>query len=207
MRAGFYWPTLFSDIQKKVTSCHKFQIFKGKNKLLPLPLRPTSIETPFQQWGLEFIGEIHPASSAQHKWIMKATDYFTKWIETIPTRQASDAIMMKFMENNILAIFGCLRKIITHNAAAFRSKKMVDFCNKISDNCCVWSMIVQRSLFQLDVYPRKFCTPLHAGGTCSPRGGPRGPIPPGWGVRGPAVPRRGLGGSAPEAKNRCKFAL
>ena len=28
----------------------------------------------------------------------------------------------------------------------------------------MWSMIVQRSLFQPDVYPRKFCTPLHAGG-------------------------------------------
>lgn len=26
-RAFCYWPTLFSDVQKKVTSCHKCQIF------------------------------------------------------------------------------------------------------------------------------------------------------------------------------------
>jgi len=48
-----------------VTSYHKCQIFEGKRKLLPLPLKPISIEVPFQQWGLDFIGELHLASSAQ----------------------------------------------------------------------------------------------------------------------------------------------
>ena len=67
-------------------------------------------------------------------------------------------------------------------------------------DCCVWSMIVQRSLFQLDVYPRKSCTPLHAGGgaggTCRPRKG-----------LGASGPPEGLVGSAPEAKNNCKIAF
>ena len=40
LRADFYWPTLFADVKKFVTSCHKCQIFKGKKKLLPLPLKP-----------------------------------------------------------------------------------------------------------------------------------------------------------------------
>jgi len=48
LRAGFYWPTLFSYIKRFVTSCHKCQIFEGKRKLLPLPLKPISTETPFQ---------------------------------------------------------------------------------------------------------------------------------------------------------------
>ena len=52
LRVGFYWPTLFADVKIFVTSCHKCQIFEGKNKLLPLPLKPISTETPFQQWGL-----------------------------------------------------------------------------------------------------------------------------------------------------------
>ena len=84
LRAGFYWPTLFSNVKKYVTSCNKCQIFEGKKKLLPLPLKPVSAEAPFQQWGLDFIGEIHPPSSPEHKWILIATDYFTKSIEAIP---------------------------------------------------------------------------------------------------------------------------
>jgi hypothetical protein len=130
LRVGFYWPTLFADVHKKVTSCHNCQIFEGKRKLLPLPLKPISVETPFQQWGLDFIGEIHPPSSGQHKWILTTTDYFTKWIEVVPTRQATDVVIIKFLETNILSRFGCPRKIITDNATTFKSKKMVEFCSK-----------------------------------------------------------------------------
>lgn len=103
-----------------VTACHKCQIFEGKRKLQPLPLRPISVESPFQQWGLDFIDEIHPPSSAQHKWILTATDYFTKWIEAIPSRSTTDFVIMKFLETNILSRFGCLRKLITDNAATFK---------------------------------------------------------------------------------------
>eukprot|EP00253_Pinus_taeda_P013958 PITA_13958 len=85
LRAGYYWPSLFSDVYKVVKNCHECQISEGKQKLQPLPLKPIEISAPFQQWGLDFIGEIHPASSGQHRWILTATDYFTKWIEAIPT--------------------------------------------------------------------------------------------------------------------------
>jgi hypothetical protein len=130
LRAGYYWPTVVSDIKKFTTSCHKCQVFEGNRKLLPLPLRPIATERPFQQWGLDFIGEINPSSSGQHRWILTATDYFTKWIEAIPCRQENDSTIIQFLETNILARFGCPDKIITDNAAAFRSKKMVSFCHK-----------------------------------------------------------------------------
>eukprot|EP00253_Pinus_taeda_P031390 PITA_31390 len=87
-------------------------------------------ENPSIQWGLDFIGEIHPASSGQHRWILTATDYFTKWIEAIPTRQATDAVIISFLETNILSCFGCPSKLITDNAAAFKSKRMIEFCYK-----------------------------------------------------------------------------
>ena len=87
----------FSDVKIFFTSCHKCQIFERKKKLFPLPLKPISTENPFQQWGLDFIGGIRPPSSSQHKWILIATNYFTKWIESIPTRQATDSIIISFI--------------------------------------------------------------------------------------------------------------
>eukprot|EP00253_Pinus_taeda_P010010 PITA_10010 len=59
-------------------------MFVGKKKLSALPLIPTIVSTPFLQWGLDFIGEIHPTSGNQHRWILTAIDYFTKWVEAIP---------------------------------------------------------------------------------------------------------------------------
>jgi hypothetical protein len=120
LRAILYWPNLFADVHKKVTSYHKCHIFEGKRKLLPLPLKPISVEAPFQHWGLEFIGEIHPPSSSQHKWILTATEYFTKWIEVVPTRKATNVVIINFLETNILSRFECPMKIIGDSATTFK---------------------------------------------------------------------------------------
>ena len=39
-------------------------------------------------------------------------------------------VIISFLENNILSRFGCPSKLITDNAAAFKSKRMVEFCYK-----------------------------------------------------------------------------
>jgi hypothetical protein len=83
-----------------------------------MPLVPVKTEAPFQQWGLDFIGEINPHSSAQHRWILTATDYFTKWVEAIPTRRASDLVVIDFLEENILSRFSFPQNTITDNTQA-----------------------------------------------------------------------------------------
>ena len=120
LRAGYYWPTLFVDVYNTVKSFHECHIFEGRQKLQPLPLKPIEVSAPFQQWGLDFIGEIHPASSGQHRWILTATNYFTKWIEAVPTMQTMDSVIISFLENNILSRFGCPNKLITDNTTAFK---------------------------------------------------------------------------------------
>ena len=116
---------MFSNIHKEISPCHKCQIFEGKRELLPLSLKPIFVEAPFQQWGLDFIGEINPSSLGQHRWILTTTDYFTKWIEAISTKKATDTIIIQLIEENILDRFSCPRKIVTDNAQAFKSNKIV----------------------------------------------------------------------------------
>jgi hypothetical protein len=128
LRVGYYWPSLFSDVCAKVRACEKCQRFAGKQKLKSLPLKPVKVSTPFQQWALDFIGEIHPPSSGQHRWILTTTDYFMKWIEVIPTRRETDKVIISFLEENILSRFGCPEVIITDNIASFKSTNMVKFC-------------------------------------------------------------------------------
>jgi hypothetical protein len=74
-RARYSWSTLFIDVCAKIRACIKCQKFTGKQQLKSLPLKPVVASIPFQQWGLEFIGEIHPPSSGKHRWILTATDY------------------------------------------------------------------------------------------------------------------------------------
>jgi hypothetical protein len=102
LRAGYYWPKLFTDVNARVRACKSCQLFAGKKNLPALPLVHVKAEAPFQQWGLDFIGEIHPQSSAQHRWILTATDYFTKWVEAIPTRNATDSVVINFWKRTFL---------------------------------------------------------------------------------------------------------
>jgi hypothetical protein len=91
-------------------------------------LKPNIVEVLFRQWGLYFIGYIHPSYSSQHKWILTIKDYFTKWIEAVPTRKSIDVVIIQFLESNILSRFGFPVKIITDNATTFKSKRMEKFC-------------------------------------------------------------------------------
>jgi ribonuclease HI len=129
LRAGYYWPTLFPDVCREIRACIKCQRFSGKQQLKSLPLKPVVVSTPFQQWGLDFIGEIHPPSSGQHRWILTATDYFTKWIEVVPTRSTSHKVIISLLED-VMARFGCPSRIVTDNATPFRSEPLVKFCEQ-----------------------------------------------------------------------------
>jgi hypothetical protein len=105
-------------------------LFARKKKLLALHLNLVKAKAPFKKWGLDFIGEIHLQSSAQHRWILTATDYFTKWVGAIPTQNVSDSVVIKFLEENILSRFGFPQKIVTDNAQYFKSMEMINFCQK-----------------------------------------------------------------------------
>jgi transposase InsO family protein len=130
LREGYYWPTIFSDVHKMVRGCQQCQMFMGKQNLAALPLQPIVVEAPFQQWGLDFIGQFKDNSSNGYTWILTATDYFTKWVEAIPTKWETDKVVMNFLEDKIITRFSVPAKITTNNAKAFSSTKISSFCFK-----------------------------------------------------------------------------
>lgn len=79
---------------------------------------------------MEFIGEWSTKSSSGYSWILVATNYFTKWVEVIPTRDVTTKLVNNFLLNNIITIFGCPHKMVTNNAMCFRSKEFFKFCDK-----------------------------------------------------------------------------
>jgi hypothetical protein len=119
---------LFSNVCAYVKKCNKCQRFVGMQQLKYLPLKLVVVTSPFQQWGLDFIGEIHPPYSNQHKWILAATDYFTKWTKDIHVRNANHTMITIFLYHHIFSIFGFLKRLVTDNVVAFNDKALVKFC-------------------------------------------------------------------------------
>jgi hypothetical protein len=106
--------------------CLPYQLFARKHKLTTLPLNPMVVEEPFEQWGLYFIGEIKDNSSNGFKWKIMASNYFTIWVESIPTKREIDKVVMEFLENKIIR-FGIPLKIIMNNTKEFKYMKLYNF--------------------------------------------------------------------------------
>jgi hypothetical protein len=77
------------------------KISVGREKRATIPLQPVIVSRPFEQWGLDIIGEITPSSSKQHKYILTATDYFTKWAEAIPLTHVNEKVVIQFIEQQV----------------------------------------------------------------------------------------------------------
>ena len=87
LRARYYWPTLFKYSHADVRKCDTCQRSGGRQPKAAGPLKPVIISEPFEQWGIDIIGEINPNSSLQHKYILMVIDYFTRWVQSIPLRK------------------------------------------------------------------------------------------------------------------------
>ena len=82
---------------------------------------------PFRGWGIDLIGQIFPSSSRGHKFVLVATDYFTKWVEAIPLKETSSANVIEFIKEHIIYRFGISQSITTDQGKMFTSKEFKDF--------------------------------------------------------------------------------
>jgi hypothetical protein len=83
IRAGFHWPSIFKDSHATIRKCLSCQQFSEKIKKYAMPLQPIVVEQSFSQWGLDVVGPINRKSSKGHMYILKTTDYFTKWPKAV----------------------------------------------------------------------------------------------------------------------------
>jgi hypothetical protein len=127
LRGSYYWPTLFKDAHALCRKCIICQKASGRLQKLAFPLQPVSVESPFQQWGLDIIGPINPPSSQQHKFIITATDYFSLWSEAVALRTVNTSQVIAFLNSNIITRFGIPDSLVFDNTSYFSSLEMSKF--------------------------------------------------------------------------------
>eukprot|EP00253_Pinus_taeda_P008335 PITA_08335 len=130
LRTRYYWPTLFKDSHSYMRKCQVCQTTAGRQKKPSMPLQLVNIEQPFSQWGLDIIGEIVPHSSKQHRYILTATDYFTKWVEEVPLKTTNSENIIEFIDQFIITRFGLPTDLMFDNASYFSTNAMTEFALK-----------------------------------------------------------------------------
>jgi hypothetical protein len=111
--------------------CEACQRFGDIQSAPASTLHPIIKLWPFQGWGLDFIGEIHPCSSIRHRFVLVATDYFTKWTKVVPLKNMTHKELINFVLEHIVYRFGIPQTLTTDQGATFMSHQIKDFAKSL----------------------------------------------------------------------------
>jgi hypothetical protein len=127
---GYFWPTLIKDCVESVKKCHLCQIFSRKMRAHPCSHVSVITVGPFTKWGIDFT-TCHLASSRGHHYIIVAVDYFTKWVEAMPTFNNDGETTTLFIFNHIIARFDIPKEIVTDHGSHFQNKMMSELTSNL----------------------------------------------------------------------------
>nr|CAN67118.1 hypothetical protein VITISV_035158 [Vitis vinifera] len=128
---GYYWPTMKKDAAAYVKRCDKCQRYAPIPHMPSTTLKTVSGPWPFAQWGMDIVGPL-PTAPAQKKFILVATDYFSKWVEAEAYASIKDKDVTKFVWKNIVCRFGIPQVIIADNGPQFDSIAFRNFCSELN---------------------------------------------------------------------------
>ena len=100
-------------------------------------MHPIIKPCPFRGWGLDFIGQINPPSSKGHRFVLVATDYFTKWTEAVPLKNMTHKEVIEFITEHIIHRFGIPQTLTTDRGSSFVSRRCVPLPNLTRLSCSI----------------------------------------------------------------------
>src|SRR5690349_9574578 len=121
LQSGFYWPTLFRDVQSFVSCCDACQRTGNIYRRNEMPLNNIQEVEIFDVWGVDFMGPF--PSSCGNQYILLAVDYVSRWVEEIASPTNDAMVVVKFFNKTIFPRFGTPRTIISDGGSHFIARR------------------------------------------------------------------------------------
>lgn len=97
-----YWPQVLKEVWECTENSLTCQQYKPDCKKPAGLLQSTALTEPGEMWGVDLMGPL-PRSKKCHQSLLVVVDYFTKWMELFPLR---DAKTIKMLLNRLLVSGG-----------------------------------------------------------------------------------------------------
>ena len=127
---GYWWPYMQTDALKYFREYDKCQRFAPMIHQPARESNPLSSPWLFAQWGLDIVGPL-PQAPGNKKFLITATDYFTKWIEAEPLSNIRDVDIKCFFWKNVITRFSIPWVAISDNSTQFESRLFKGFCSDL----------------------------------------------------------------------------
>ena len=120
LQAGYWWPTLFSNVAIYACKCDPCQRVGKPVTSSSMSLNPILAQVPFEKWGIDFVDPNKPLSCCGRKhYILVATEYVTKWAEALATKTDDAETVAKFLYEYIIICFGCPKELVIDKGIHF----------------------------------------------------------------------------------------
>ncbi len=122
---------MLEDCFRYYKGCQDCQKFGAIQRAPASAMHPIIRLWPFCGWGIDMIGQINPPSSKGHKYILVATDYFTKWVDAVPLEKVDSKDTIQFVKEHIINRFGIPQTLTTDQGSIFMSDEFTEFANSM----------------------------------------------------------------------------
>jgi hypothetical protein len=128
---NFYWTTMLNNCFRYYKSYESCQKFRDVQLAPAVMLHPIIKPCLFCEWALEFVGQIHPASSKGHRFMLVATDYFMKWTEVVLLKNMMHKEVIHFILEHIVHRFDIPQALTMNQGSSFMSHQVRDFVESL----------------------------------------------------------------------------
>ncbi|KAE8297832.1 Retrovirus-related Pol polyprotein from transposon 17.6 Protease [Larimichthys crocea] len=122
-----FWPKLSWDVREHVKNCATCQRYKPENRKLAGKLQQTQAHRPWEMLGVDLMGPF-PKSSKQNVYLLVFVDYFSRWVELFPIRNATAETISQIMVKDILTRWGIPDYILSDRGTQFVSSVFQTVC-------------------------------------------------------------------------------
>eukprot|EP00731_Ephydatia_muelleri_P018182 Em0011g222a len=124
IKERFMWHGMVKDVVSLLSKCDVCQRMNRKLTTGVPELHPIPVKAPWYMVGIDFIGTLSPVAKDGSRYILTISDYFTKWVEVVPTvnKMASTVASSLF---KIFMRMGLPRVLLSDNGS--------EFCNALND--------------------------------------------------------------------------
>jgi len=116
------------DIDAWCRQCEGCAISRGPPSRPHGHLRKVSAGAPMDLVAIISLSGL-PATADSYKYLLVATDYFTKWLEAIPLCDAEAPTCMHALYRAYFSRFGLPRQLHSHQGSNFESKFVAELCS------------------------------------------------------------------------------
>jgi hypothetical protein len=126
----YWWYGMTVDVKRVLSGCKlcKRVLASGGHQQRDMQTEPTGEYGLFHRWGMDYIVDL-PASAKGNRHALVMIDYFSKWVEVIPTTTTDSKITTELFHLYVASRYGVPAEVICDNGASFKDH-FSDYCRK-----------------------------------------------------------------------------